>query len=169
VSRKICLLSDLEIKRLRLHGIKPSHSKHRHLNRNKFITLLREHLASHASHQRAAEKAAYHSRRARAKGSYGVWTAAQWEYLCAQFHGLCLKCGQAKELTPDHVMPLKLGGSNEIENIQPLCQSCNSAKGAKYVDYRNEPACMSVVRRRSEMSPPRHSAELPSPHPHPAA
>lgn len=34
----------------------------------------------------------------------------------------------------DHVMPLKLGGGNNIENIQLLCPKCNLRKGAKHPD-----------------------------------
>jgi 5-methylcytosine-specific restriction endonuclease McrA len=39
-------------------------------------------------------------------------------------------------LTRDHVVPLKHGGLNTIENIQPLCGSCNSRKHLKHIDYR---------------------------------
>ena len=50
---------------------------------------------------------------------------------------MCLRCG-AKDvlLTPDHVVPLSLGGSNLISNMQPLCGRCNSWKNVKVVDYR---------------------------------
>src|SRR5438552_3960763 len=33
-------------------------------------------------------------------------------------------------LTIDHVHPLSLGGTNEDGNLQTLCRSCNSRKGA---------------------------------------
>ncbi|MCA1716250.1 MAG: HNH endonuclease [Actinobacteria bacterium] len=49
----------------------------------------------------------------------------------------CLCCGDGEALlTPDHVVPLSLGGSNLTENIQPLCVNCNSWKNVKVIDYR---------------------------------
>jgi len=44
----------------------------------------------------------------------------------------CSNCLSDKNLTLDHVIPVKLGGENSIENLQVLCKSCNSSKGAKY-------------------------------------
>lgn len=32
-------------------------------------------------------------------------------------------------LTVDHIIPKSLGGSNDLENLQPMCSGCNSAKG----------------------------------------
>ena len=43
--------------------------------------------------------------------------------------GRCMKCGSKKNLEIDHVVPLARGGSNRLENLQLLCQSCNRRKG----------------------------------------
>jgi 5-methylcytosine-specific restriction endonuclease McrA len=40
------------------------------------------------------------------------------------------------KLTVDHVIPISMDGSNNIENIQPLCRECNSAKHTQTIDFR---------------------------------
>jgi hypothetical protein len=49
----------------------------------------------------------------------------------------CLCCGCYSNISLDHIQSIRNGGKNEIENLQPLCRSCNSSKGAKTIDYRN--------------------------------
>jgi len=49
----------------------------------------------------------------------------------------CLCCGSYDNICIDHIVAVANGGLNEIENLQPLCRSCNSSKGAKTIDYRN--------------------------------
>lgn len=43
----------------------------------------------------------------------------------------CVKCHSGEDLTLDHVTPWSLGGSDEASNLQTLCRSCNSSKGAR--------------------------------------
>ncbi|MBK5146032.1 HNH endonuclease [Budviciaceae bacterium BWR-B9] len=42
----------------------------------------------------------------------------------------CKNCGINKNLTIDHIYPISLGGTSEDKNLQTLCMSCNSSKGA---------------------------------------
>ena len=64
----------------------------------------------------------------------------QWETLCSFFDGICPRCQKATDkFTRDHIQPLSRGGTHNIENIQPLCLSCNVEKSNLYVtDYRPE-------------------------------
>jgi len=77
-------------------------------------------------------------RRARIRGVGGEYTEAEWLALCARYGNKCLACGSTERLTVDHVIPVLWGGRNVIPNIQPLCLRCNSAKGARIIDYRPE-------------------------------
>jgi|JI9StandDraft_1071089.scaffolds.fasta_scaffold550265_2 hypothetical protein len=42
----------------------------------------------------------------------------------------CISCDTTDDLTLDHIYPWSLGGSDDQENLQTLCRSCNSRKGA---------------------------------------
>ena len=64
------------------------------------------------------------------------YTPSQWASLCAEYDNRCACCGEEKSLTVDHIIPVSRGGRNSIENIQPLCRSCNSSKGTKKTNYR---------------------------------
>lgn len=83
-----------------------------------------------------ANRAFENKRRAIKASVDGFYTANEWMSLCDKYENKCLRCKEVKPLTVDHVIPLSKGGSNWIENIQPLCRSCNSAKGTKIEDYR---------------------------------
>lgn len=77
------------------------------------------------------------SRWAKLKRNGGKHTDEQWERLKARYSYRCVKCQRINvELTKDHIVPLQLGGTDSIDNLQPLCRSCNSAKGATIADYR---------------------------------
>lgn len=65
-------------------------------------------------------------------------TLGEWELLKAQYNYTCPDCGKrepAVSLTRDHVIPISRGGSDRIENIQPLCQPCNSKKHTKIIRF----------------------------------
>jgi 5-methylcytosine-specific restriction endonuclease McrA len=40
----------------------------------------------------------------------------------------CGKTNQETQLNIDHIIPLAKGGSNDISNLQTLCQQCNQKK-----------------------------------------
>jgi RNA polymerase-binding transcription factor DksA len=78
-------------------------------------------------------------RRARKMGAEGSFTTKEWEEKKAQYDS-CPGCGKFWEdiecpphlnsvIARDHIIPLSKGGTNFIDNIQPMCYSCNSQKG----------------------------------------
>lgn len=77
--------------------------------------------------------------KARKKGSKGKYTIEEWQELKEFYNHTCLCCGRKEpeiKLEPDHIVPLIDHGSNTIDNIQPLCRSCNAKKNKKTIDYR---------------------------------
>ncbi|HDY67223.1 MAG TPA: hypothetical protein ENH85_05470 [Candidatus Scalindua sp.] len=75
------------------------------------------------------------SQKLQASGSH---TLGEWEILKAQYNWICPCCGKKEpeiRLTEDHIVPITKGGSDNIENIQPLCKSCNSRKQTRVIKY----------------------------------
>ena len=66
----------------------------------------------------------------------GTHTEEEWLEMKRFFNNICVKCGNSEDIVKDHITPIYMGGSNGLDNIQPLCRSCNSSKGADRTDYR---------------------------------
>ena len=59
---------------------------------------------------------------------------AHLDTLYGQQDGLCGGCGERfpkRNLTMDHMVPRKCGGTDHIENLWLLCGACNSSKGTR--------------------------------------
>jgi 5-methylcytosine-specific restriction endonuclease McrA len=73
----------------------------------------------------------------------GTHTYGDWELLKKQYNYTCPCCGlsepfigqKSEYLTEDHIIPLSKGGSDLIENIQPLCLNCNIKKQTIIIKY----------------------------------
>lgn len=87
-------------------------------------------------------KAYIHNRRARKTENGGTHTADELIERFIEQQGLCYWCdkelidpfqkgGCKRQTHLDHVIPLKRGGRNSIENLVWACQPCNNSKGAK--------------------------------------
>jgi 5-methylcytosine-specific restriction protein A len=56
-------------------------------------------------------------------------TWARWRLMVLREEPMCRSCGGAASQV-DHITPLSRGGTNDRENLQPLCHSCHSRKTA---------------------------------------
>lgn len=86
----------------------------------------------------------YHrEERVRKMNARGSHTAEEWELLKKQVGYTCLRCKKKEPfldlnypwLTEDHIVPLIKRGSDDMDNIQPLCIKCNDIKWTKIIKY----------------------------------
>lgn len=107
-------------------------------NRDESLQRSREWRIQHPERWNDLMRAHRAARRSREEASGGKFSPDEWASLKAQYGNACLCCGRTDlPLAADHVVPVKLGGTSDIRNIQPLCRSCNSKKGTKIIDYRD--------------------------------
>ena len=50
----------------------------------------------------------------------------------------CVNCGSTEHLSLDHIYPWILGGEDTYDNLQTMCRSCNSRKGAKTDAHKDD-------------------------------
>ena len=84
--------------------------------------------------------------RARRRGN--ISESYDFKAICEHYDNRCVKCGEKKPLTVDHILPISKGGPDIASNIQPLCLSCNSSKGARHIDYRRDAGPRRWVQRK---------------------
>jgi len=78
-------------------------------------------------------------RKSRKLAAEGSFTEREFVRIYNLYGCKCLACDDTVsygEITRDHIVPLVHGGPDFIDNIQPLCLSCNLSKGTQSVDYR---------------------------------
>ena len=109
--------------------------EYRNNNRDKHNEQVRRYRKNNPEKMREKKR----KRRAAKSGNGGSFTDKEWRELCDKYDNICLCCGEKKELYADHVIPVTWdGGHSNIDNIQPLCQPCNSRKGNRSsTDYRD--------------------------------
>lgn len=86
-------------------------------------------------------KALDHKRRARKLKAGGSFSVAEIRAMLKRQRGKCVACriDISKNYHIDHRMPLALGGSNDVSNIQLLCPHCNLSKHAKHpIEFMQE-------------------------------
>lgn len=67
----------------------------------------------------------------------GTHTKAEFEAMKLEFGNRCVRCWETfSHLDRDHIIPIYQGGSDSIENIQPLCAWCNTGKGSENFDWK---------------------------------
>lgn len=68
----------------------------------------------------------------------GTHTRAEWVEMLRIFGGRCVACwSRAMNVEKEHVKPVSAGGSDAIENLQPMCAPCNASKGGSSEDHRS--------------------------------
>jgi 5-methylcytosine-specific restriction endonuclease McrA len=119
-------------------SVSASRRKHYELNRDEVIARSKRWGEDDPEKVRQAKANNSRKRRAAKYASPGSFTAEEFLALCERYGNKCLACGDTEAvLEVDHIVPLTRGGTDVIDNIQPLCGACNKKKFVSVIDYRS--------------------------------
>ena len=111
---------------------------HREL-RNKNIEHYRAYFREWKKNHRDSVNAYTQNYRTILRNAKGKFTPREWVIKKLEYGNTCAVCGKSGKLTIDHIIPLSKGGTNDIDNIQPLCPTCNYTKSdmlmEEFVEY----------------------------------
>jgi len=90
-----------------------------------------------STHSRKRIYAQIRSTRLREARLKGTHTEDQWLAILDHFAYRCVRCGCTPVGRPckDHIVPIYCGGSDGLENLQPLCRECNTQKGPEVFNW----------------------------------
>jgi len=72
-------------------------------------------------------------------GSSSRWKKIRLRILSRDSY-CCQQCGKDNgKLHVDHIIPRRLGGTDNDDNLQVLCQNCNLSKGGRFFSIANTP------------------------------
>jgi 5-methylcytosine-specific restriction endonuclease McrA len=119
-------------------NVSASKRKYYELHRDEVIARSKQWGEENPEEVRQAKANNSRKRRAAKHASSGNFTAEEFLALCERYGIRCLACGDAEALLEaDHIVPLTRGGTDDIDNIQPLCGTCNRKNFVSIVDYRS--------------------------------
>lgn len=111
----------------------------RRVNRDRHLEASRNWKRSNRNLVNAAYRRAYAkdptmraNHRHRRRAAEGNFKRQDIEAIALRQDHRCNYCGAMGKLHIDHIMPIKLGGTNWPDNLQLLCRPCNQAKGSKH-------------------------------------
>jgi len=91
------------------------------------------------------------------KSALSNGSSSQWrrirERILRRDQRTCQRCGLEGD-TVDHIIPRKLGGSDEDNNLQVLCRTCNFSKGGRFFESARTPMTLpgSFIPKNGEIS-----------------
>lgn len=101
-------------------------------NKERAVARNKQWIKEHPEQSEEIQSRSRHNRRARLAGVQGTWSYKEFAKLCVASDNHCYYCHkQCGKLTADHMIPIARKGPNTIDNIVPVCLSCNCSKRHK--------------------------------------